>query len=244
VYSFDYAPFWHLKEKTKYLLTFDEYVTLIFIRNYNPDVDFLDEGDFRHSESLYLKNFKDEIRELYNPRKEGELTHDHVIHASDSQEQAHRMLIYLGYELGVYTFKSKDLAVQVPWHIDLPQQYHLRSQKLSELYCNIVEGDSWERFKISTVSIDQSPHFLGLSDISIYANYIQIFMGGPLKDYYSSDKYLTMSKSFTYLSAPNENSYIIIKRIQGKSVIQDGLHRAALLYFSGKKNAVVCDIGL
>ena len=117
MYSYDYAPFWHLKAKTKYLLKTPQEVCFIFIKNLNPNEDFLDEGSFRHKESLTLKKFKEELRDKYNPYENDKRTHNHVIHATDSQEQTEHMLYYLGYEEGVDLFESENSFVDLPYYL-------------------------------------------------------------------------------------------------------------------------------
>ena len=52
VYSYDYAPFYHLKNKTKYLMKVDNVVCFIIVKNIIPNEDFYGEGAFRHVESV------------------------------------------------------------------------------------------------------------------------------------------------------------------------------------------------
>ena len=106
MYSYDYAPFWHLKAKTKYLLKTEQEVCFIFIKNLDPNEDYFGENLFRHKESLTLKVFKEELRDKYSPYENGERTHNHVIHATDSEAQTEHMLKYLGYEDGVNVLET------------------------------------------------------------------------------------------------------------------------------------------
>ena len=79
IYSFDYAPLFHLKAKVKYLESTPPVVNFIFIKNKDAQEEYFGTGDFRHKESLRIKHFKGLIRERFNPRdKTGNLTHDHV----------------------------------------------------------------------------------------------------------------------------------------------------------------------
>jgi len=117
IYSYDYAPFWHLKAKTKYLMKTSSEVCFIFVENLNPTEDYLDEGSFRHKESMTLKKFKEELRDKYNPYENGKRTHNHVIHATDSENQANHMLHYLGYKEGVKLFDKPTKIVDMPYYL-------------------------------------------------------------------------------------------------------------------------------
>jgi hypothetical protein len=101
VYSFDYAPFWHLEAKIQYLLSTEPEINLVVFKNRNPDEDYLGEGDFRHLESITVKNFKDKLRDVYNERKNDRRSENHVVHATDNQKQTDYILKYIGYENGL-----------------------------------------------------------------------------------------------------------------------------------------------
>jgi len=51
IYLYDYASFWHLKNKTEYLLKTAPEMEFIFVKNLNPCEDNVREGDFRHARS-------------------------------------------------------------------------------------------------------------------------------------------------------------------------------------------------
>ncbi|ELI6450348.1 hypothetical protein RRM63_003762, partial [Photobacterium damselae] len=92
VYSFDYAPWEHLKNKTRYLYNQKKEVCFIFVENLNPDVEFVDVGNFRHSECMNVKKIKSSIRNKYNPQINNKITHNHIIHATDNEFQTYDML--------------------------------------------------------------------------------------------------------------------------------------------------------
>ena len=68
VYSYDYAPFQHLKAKTRYLLKTDPDVTLILVRNESPREIYRGQGAFRHIECERIKSMKQEIRNRFTPK--------------------------------------------------------------------------------------------------------------------------------------------------------------------------------
>ena len=71
MYAYDYAPFWHLKDKSKYLMGTKNEVCFIFIKNNHPNIDFYGEKNFRHLESKTIKAFKEMIRDKYNSYENG-----------------------------------------------------------------------------------------------------------------------------------------------------------------------------
>lgn len=243
VYSFDYAPFWHLKTKTKYLLKTEKEVCFLFIENRREEWDFLGEGSFRHKESLSLKSFKDRVRDRFNPRENGKRTENHVIHATDSEEQAHHLLRYLGYEEGIALFSKQNSIFGLPYYLKGYTRFNIKEVSMDELYCTVVVGKSWHDYCTERRLLSESPQYLGLTcDIAIYRDYIARFIGGPLQEDYNPDRYLKLSSNFKYLSSPFETSYVLAERIDGKYVIVDGMHRASIHLSQGNKRIKICQI--
>lgn len=243
MYSFDYAPFWHLKAKTKYLMKTSSEVCFIFIENNYPDEDYLGEGSFRHKESLTLKKFKEILRDKYNPYENGKRTHNHVIHATDSQDQTDHMLHYLGYAEGVKLFDKPTKIVAMPYYLKGYNKFDFITLKTDDIFCNIIDGESWNKFTSNSVKIKQSPQYLGLTqDMKIYENYIDKYLGGPLQENYSLDRYARLSDCFEYLKTPYETSFVIVEKVEDKFIILDGLHRACNHISQGHKEIKVCQI--
>lgn len=243
MYSFDYAPFWHLKAKTKYLLKTPQEVCFIFVKNINPNEDFLDVGSFRHKESLELKQFKEELRDKYNPYKKGKRTHNHVIHATDSQEQTEQMLKYLGYEEGASLFECENVFVDLPYYLKGYKNFEFKIVSTDTLFCNIIEGNSWDNFSSKTVQVRESPQYRGISvDMSIYEEYIAKYLGGPLQENYNTQRYKKVYENFEYLQEPYQNSFVIVERKEDKYIILDGLHRACCHIHQENKEIKICQI--
>lgn len=245
IYSFDYAPFWHLKSKTKYLLDTPREVCFIFIENLFPDEDYVDNLNFRHKESLNLKRFKETIRNKFNPKDkiDNSITHYHIIHATDSQEQTHAILKYLGWKDGINTLTKKNQIFGIPNYVDFKDEFNFIEVEISNLYCRIITGESWNNFKVIIKKVIESPQYLGLSkDIKIYEDYINKYIGGPLKEDYSATKFLAYSRDFVYLSPPYDRSYVIVEKVDGKLIILDGLHRASLQLNKDINKMIVCQI--
>ena len=106
IYSYDYAPLQHLRAKTRYLLETIPEVLFIFVLNRDARERYVCTGAFRHVECANIKSIKEEIRNRFNPRKEGKRTEEHVIHASDNESQVDHILKYLGVKAGVSYLKN------------------------------------------------------------------------------------------------------------------------------------------
>jgi len=243
MYSFDYAPYWHLKAKTKYLLQTEKEVCFIFIQNKDPQEDYLDEGSFRHKESLTLKKFKEYLRDKYNPYENGKRTHHHVVHATDSEEQTQKMLYFLGYTQGVAIFQKIHSVVSLPYYLNDYNLFHFLQIDVQNLYAKIVDGESWDNSFTKIVPLQETPHYLGLcKDMDLYEEYIEKFLGGALQEDYSVQRYETLVENFNYLQEPYANSFILVERVDDKYIILDGLHRASCYIMQGKKEIKVCHI--
>ncbi len=242
MYSFDYAPLKHLKSKTKYLLKNSGDVCFIFIKNLNPDEDYLGENDFRHKESLTLKRFKDKLRIKYNAYKNGEMTHNHILHATDSESQTNNILFYLGYKDGVKMF-DKSTVIDMPYYLQEHNKFEIIELNTNEIYCNIVVGDSWDNCTSKTVKIKESPHYIGLTqNMNIYKDYIDKYLGGALQEHYNLERYANLAEDFDYLSNPYETSLVIVDEKQDKFIVQDGLHRISAYIKQGHKKIKVCKL--
>jgi len=243
MYSYDYVPFWHLKEKTKYLLSTPQEVCFIFIKNLNSNEDFCGEGNFRHRESLTLKTFKEKLRDKYNPYENGERTHNHVIHATDSEMQAEHMLNYLGYDDGIELFKSENNFIDLPYYVKGYKRFEFKLIHVNNIFCNIIEGESWGSFNSKTIHIKDSPQYRGLSEnISVYEDYIDKHLGGALQENYCTERYRTLSQGFEYLKEPYQNSFVDVERVGDKYIIIDGVHRACSHIYQGNTEIKVCQI--
>jgi len=243
IYSYDYVPFWHLKNKTKYLLNSPQEVCFIFIRNLNSNEDFYGEGYFRHRESSTLKIFKEELRDKYNPYESGKRTHNHVIHATDSEAQADHMLKYLGYDEGVELFESENKFIDLPYYIKGYKKFEFKLIDVNYIFCNIVEGESWFSFNSKTVHIKESPQYRGLCEnISVYKDYINKYLGGALQENYTPERYRDLSENFEYLKEPYQNSFVDVELVGDKYIIVDGVHRACSHIYQGNTEITVCQI--
>jgi hypothetical protein len=241
IYSYDYAPYWHLRGKTQYLLTTLPQVIFIFVKNKNPQEDFSGEGEFRHIESITVKILKNEIRDRFNDREEDRRTENHVIHASDNEGQVDRILKYLGYKDGLnYLKRTPNRILDAPYYIPEFNKFSIREVDIDNLLCNILIGTR-ENYYSEIVPLEKSPQYACLCGrTGVYSEYVQEFLGGPLDQEYSVEKFLNLSKNLLY---PYKSKYILVRRLGPMEyVVLDGLHRASILKFRGQKKVSVAII--
>lgn len=231
VYSYDYAPLYHLKEKTRYLMTTAPDVLFVFLHNTDARQIYRGKGDFRHIECERIKRIKEEIRDKLNERKNDRRTEDHVVHASDNESQVDYILKYLGFKDGIRRLKNvSNPNLSLPYYIHKFDKFAIQFVNLSQLRCNILMGTK-ESFWKEALEIEKTPHFLCLTgNAASYKEYLAEFMGGPLTCDYSVEKLMELSQNFTYLEPPYATSYILTKEFKpSQYLILDGVHRAAVL---------------
>lgn len=240
VYSYDYAPYKHLISKTKYLNNTSNKIFLIFLINKKPNNDYRGEGSFRHLESMTIKELKEDIRNKYNPYNNNKRSEDHVIHASDNEYQTDYILRYLGYENGIYSIISSSKLIKIPYHLGQIRQFQIKKIKTKDIYCRIIQGCK-PNISTKIVPVKDSPHFKSIvSKNNEYQNYLDLYQGDFLLDYYSSTKFFNLEKKLQYLKGKYSNCYIITEKISNnKYLIIDGLHRASILIKKNHKEIIV-----
>ncbi|MEZ8805122.1 ParB N-terminal domain-containing protein [Vibrio atlanticus] len=225
VYNFDYAPLVHLKNKTKYLEKVGVDVMCIVVRNVKPEIELFDVGRFRHAECTKIKKKKAELRNEFNPFINGHMSEEHIIHASDNEQQSLDImrLFNIPKEVNV---KSK----RGVYHIDKGKSFQLKYLSLKDIYCFNFE---FEGSKIKRVArkLEESVQYRFISgEKKEYESYLDNFLGLSLHDLYSSRKFEALIKGF------NENKCqpIIVKDdLANGYYILDGLHRASITSFLG-----------
>jgi len=238
IYAHDYAPFYHLKTKTRYLLKTPKVVRIIIVKTKTPDIDFFGKLDFRHEESRTIKEIKEHIRNQYNPRENGKRSEHHVIHACDNPHQLNQLLLYLNYKYS--DFDNANQAFSIPFYLGKKTELLLKKVSINQLYANILMGNAPHAYTTLSV-LDQTPHYKALTQSpEIYANYLNQYIGTYLKTYYSVEKFIELSKDLSYLTGKYRNNYILTKEIKPNQYqILDGLHRASILNFKGKKEIII-----
>lgn len=245
IYSYDYAPFRHLKNKCKYLYDTPKKVLFIFVGNSSPNEDYFGKGVYRHIESLTIKELKEQMRDRFNPTVNGIRTEHHVIHASDSELQTHFILHYLGYGQGLDIFKKSSSILALPYYVRNYTEFTIRDIPLDSLLARPVTGKVLKKGKIHFIKqmtkIEDTPHYKALcGDKQKYQDYLDEYLGAPLTDYYNLDDFMKLADGFSYLAKPYEMNYIFAKKLNGSSyLLIDGTHRTAIMKYQGVKNLPV-----
>jgi hypothetical protein len=239
VYEHDYVPYFHLKGKTKYLINTPREVMFIFVKNKHPREVWKLGHDTAHIESELMVGYKNIIRDMFNDKKDDRREENHVIHASDNELQVHHLLKYLGYDEGIYRFdRHKNKPFEVPHFIEIFDVYRIHKVNINDLICNTLVDN-----KHKAVNIEESPQYKFLLGFeSEYKDYIERYKGTKLKAYYDLEKYKTMANDFIYLSKGHETNFVIVKKLNDRYIILDGLHRASLVKSQGDDKITIVEI--
>jgi len=239
VYEHDYVPYFHLYGKTKYLMSTPKEVMFIFINNRDPQEVWKIGHGTGHIESEIIVKYKNIIRDKFNEKKEDRRTENHVIHASDNEIQVHYLLKYLGFEEGVHRFaRHKNKPIKVPHFIKSFEEFKIHEVYINDLRCNTLVED-----KHKTIVIEESPQYRFLEGFEDkYRSYIKKYQGTKLKAYYDLHKYKQISNNFEYLSSGHETSFVIVKKVEDKYLVLDGLHRASIVKYQGNEKIIVAEI--
>lgn len=246
VYSFDYAPLYHLKDKVRYLKNTPREVLIIFIKNNCPEEYYYGENKFRHLECKNIKDFKNDIRQKYNPKdSNGNITHEHVIHATDNESQTNSILKLIGYKDGISYLRPSASIFKLPLSIKEPDEFLIKEVSFENIICiNLIEENN--RIKHKKIPIHHSVQYKGIDNIEIYNEYLNRYRSKFLKDNYNIEKFKILIENFNYLDKGYENNYILVKNDMNSKdnsyIIVDGLHRAAIHMHQKNKKIKVCVI--
>lgn len=238
IYSFDYAPIYHLKSKLKYLNKLKPEVIFIFVKNIDPQIEIVGEGSFRHVESNTIKKIKQKIRNQFNPKDANGLqSHNHVIHATDNQYQTNSILKLIGFTNGINELNDNKKIISSPYYISEPSKFSILNINFNDLFCQ----NAVNKKELKILRVEDSIQYRSIQNINIYKKYISEFRGTILKQDYTQDKFLNLKKNFKYLDSNNKDKFIIVNKMPNKKfIIRDGLHRAALHLFAGNRFITSC----
>jgi hypothetical protein len=218
-----------LKSKIAYLKKTGNVIFFIFVVNNSPQIDYFGTIPFRHVESKRIKDIKNTIRAKYNPKYNGVLSDEHVIHCSDDECQSMQLLKLAGFKESLYYRMLHD-ELPFPWFIGPPTEYRFIHVDVDHLVCGQIDSPYTTKF----VPVKESVQYAYLQgDRDKYSNYISNSIGKELQVYYSEKKFNNLISAFSYSSYIKSN-LIIVKKINEVYLILDGLHRASLLVFGGR----------
>jgi len=218
IYSVDTFPKEHLKEKNKYTYNMPgNSVYLLLVKNNNPQEKEVGEGDYKHLQSSYINDFKWKIRTKFNSYVGDEMTHQHIIHATDYESQTLTIWDKL-----LDVPKIDDLLARNTYFNYLP--YYLANfvagfkvcrVKVKDLKCSEARDDDNILIPFKESVFYKYTH----GDKQPYIDYWNYFKGRRLQFDYTPSKFDEMIKNFDY-----QNLIVI----NGEGQVIDGNHRLAI----------------
>ena len=239
IYSCDHVPIQHLIGKTRYLLNSEPVAMFVLVKNRNPDERYYGEGEFRHIQCSKVKEIKNEIRNMFNPRfrdpsktvpplNQG-VSHEHCVHASDYESQVEHVLGVL--EIGDLSWHCRhdDLPFNITWHASVSGGYEKVTRNLNDLHASLMNPDG------STYNsrIVDTPHYKFVQGFhQEYCDYAHRHIGAALQEDHWPMSFQNLVDNFDidYVAENGKPSPIIISK-DGRIV--DGLHRAAIMVSKG-----------
>lgn len=236
VYFNDYTPISHLKNKTEYLKNIsDKSVLFIFCTNKKPKEIKIKSFNKKHIESVSVNKLKNKIRNKFNPRINGKITHDHVIHGSDNQRQTEHIIKFLNDK----NLNSKIIYSEKEDSFEFQKCVKLKTISINRLKARLLIKEN-KKIKTKIVNLNKTPHFYFIKNRKdYYREYLKIFRGIGLNYNYSEKKFNRYIKQFDYLNQNNQDNYIKVERKNNFYVITDGLHRSSILKNKKMKNIIV-----
>lgn len=231
VYKCDTVPWEHLVAKSRYLLSSPQKCLVILVKNLNPREKIVGEGAFKHVQCQNVTDLKIKIRSKYNPPFKDlnmhiaplpkGISHEHVIHGTDYEDQVEYLLNYFGLGSINYYNRYNKLNYLVPWHLNLPTTKIIeREQNISDLKCSIINK--------GIMQIQDSPHFKYVKgDKDDYLSYVSKNIGVTLQEdhFHQSFDHLISNFDLNYQEAEKKSCIIV----NSGNIIQDGLHRCSIM---------------
>lgn len=235
LYGYNFFSYLKLKPEIKNLLKKSKKGMFVFIKCKN--MNYMIQGD---NQKDYIENqiiFKYEkiIRNRFD-LNENNNNKNHIIYGFSDGLSVHFILKYFGYNKGVQIFdRHKNKPFEIPYYLEDFNKCKIHEINVSDLICNTLLK--------SSINIKESPHYKFLQGSeTVYKNYIEKYLGYKITAYQSLKKYKELSKNFEYLSKNNETSYVIVKKVNNKYMVLDGLHRASLSIYKRKSKLIVLEV--
>lgn len=211
IYECDTYPLYHLKAKTRYLMTVPKEIISVTVRNHNVQERESGSGAFRGVQCDHVCGVKRTIRKKFNPPG----TEHHVIHGTDYESQVEHILNVIGEKTVAYYTKNK------PYHIPARDRQSVLKD-VDELFVNILGKGA--------VRASETPYFAYMNgDVKAYEDYFFPRMGKELKEDHFPEAFDRLIEYYNETPPPI---------IDGNMVL-DGGHRVAIAKFKGIK-AIIC----
>jgi len=239
IYSLDNALKDHISEKTKYLKNMTPICFIIFVKDL--DTQYVIKPRSNHRYSLHETLIKWHIRLLFNPRSKDvnininkqllqdvsiqrnwpdEITHEHVIHSSDIEEETYLISEYFNLPNDVF-----DMTGNI---------YHDIYKEIKTLNINDIVVNTTYKDHMNVINTPHYKYLMGEKEQ--YDNYIMETLGIIITHDNLSGAYDKLINNFNYgIEIQGEPSYIICSydKSIGKYVVMDGVHRLCICINNG-----------
>ena len=230
VYKNDQVNALHIIGKVKYLKKITGPVTFILCDETAPEMVIRGEKNNIIDSARVLK-LKNDIRSRFNTRlSNGEISHNHVVHSTDSEDEALRLL-HMVEPTFLQNYKMSTIGV---WGCDgcsmqqglevIQETVKCQNVNIKLLKAVIIENHGRNA---EYIPLEDTPHFKFLNgNRQPYFRYISQHRGLGHKVYYSGKKFETLLnvalRDFKTLPP------VTVKIWGDKYIIVDGLHRAVI----------------
>lgn len=212
IYKYSFIPLHFLFKKIFYLLKYKNQFLAVKVINKKPNIQHHFNGIFRTYYCSKIMNMKLNIRKKYQKNSE-----EHIIHSTD-------------------TFHDYIAVNNVIDDNELSNFGNFKKKmklNLSDLYCTQIYGSTFKnKYKILPLYESYQFKYLRNKDLN-YEKYIEKFSGTSIRYYHSVQKFNELLLSIKKSNKLKQN--IIVKKRFNKYVILDGLHRASIYLYLGKK---------
>lgn len=227
----------HIIQKTRYLQTVQKEYVHILIHNYGAKC--MSYGDIVADK--YIVDWKWRVRNKFNPRRNGVhvkpldsgVTHDHVIHVTDTDDDCINICRNLLNKLPSEFECKYTNIVYIPWHI--------KAQNVSFKEVNIDKIKISMAYTKKLCSITDTPHYqYVIGNKQPYILYYNKYMGKELQDNHTPKKFDSLLNTFEPLQYKYEVHRLIL--VNRNLTILDGAHRISILKASNIKTVNVAII--
>ncbi|MGB1125188.1 MAG: hypothetical protein ACPG4Q_08280 [Phycisphaeraceae bacterium] len=234
VYNFDYAPYRHLIDKTRYLLSVPPRAAFIFLDNLQPEEHSVGTGRFAHTECAKMTALKRAIRDQFNPKVNGQPSDNHIVHGTDHVGQTLATLKLLGLQRIDELNHTQPTILKTPDHLPPRKQWTIKQIEMSKVYARISNKPGAD-LPHQVVPLDQTPHALYLAgEQEAYKDYWLTHRGNRLQEDHAPQAFDHLSEQLDYLGSSHPDSYLLLERLDDQRfVLLDGVHRASILRSRG-----------
>jgi GR25 family glycosyltransferase involved in LPS biosynthesis len=247
----------HILSKTAYLQTLEPWVAILTIGDVLPVLANYGANDYLVRTNKNMVDLKWRLRAAFNPRNhEGAMSHEHIIHITDSQHDTLHLLKAMGGQpLSFEEYTRSHMHFYTPYWLPLPRIYKRQLVALTDLRIRCA-ANAGHCVAGEIISIIKSPHFGFVQDTSgndgnkgrdAYAlYYARGAATGALVDDHSVQAFQKLAKEFSVqryggcfphplLPSLTLRGLLLVKKVKSQStyVLIDGAHRAALLAMAG-----------